>query len=159
MLAFFRYLTEKCKGALISIFIAHTFTFVPAAFAYAFREKHAGYFMITISVSLLTSLIIYWSTIEFYEKEKRFFINFLIPLNIFFFILYFIFVFETLTVYYSSVKYFASIAEIKLAEQYIGPNRLLAFIINLPFYNALFIKEIYNKAREFFRSRINQPIQ
>lgn len=147
MFLFFHYLLKKCKGTIFSIFIIHTFTFVPAAFVYAFKETHIGYYLVVLSISFMTSLIMHWSTKEFYEKEQRFFYNFLLPLNLFFVVLYSIFVFEVLTIYYQSVRYFASIAEVEIANEYIGPSRLIVFFINIAFYNFLFIKQIFNKLK------------
>ncbi len=148
MFSFLRYLIKRCKGTVFSIFIIHTFTFVPAAFAYAFEETHIGYYLVVLSISFITSLIMYWSTKEFYENEQRFFYNFLLPLNLFFVVLYLIFVFEVLTIYYQSVRYFASIAEVEIASEYIGPSRLIVFFVNMSFYNFLFIKQVFKKFKE-----------
>ena len=148
MFSFFRHIIKRCKGAVVSVFFIHTFTFVPAALSYAFKESHTGYYLVIISVSFITSLIMYWATKEFYGAERRFFYNFLLPLNLFFILLYLIFVFETITIYFQSVKYFTKTAEIAIANEYIGPSKLITFFISIFFYNLSFAKQIFNKFKE-----------
>lgn len=142
MIGFFRYFAKK-RGALSALFLIHIFTFIPASILlwFAEKEQHYVYYLFAGGIAVITSWIVLASGEDFIKTINNFKKEFLLPANIFFIILYLLFCYGVSEFYFIIAELFAPFEVV-----YVGPSRLVTFLVVMACYNSFLIPKIFRKS-------------
>lgn len=140
MIEFLKYFAKR-RAALTAVFLLHIFTFIPASIL-LWLESDINYFyyIFAFGIAVITGWIILEAGKDLIKTLANFRKEFLLPVNIFFLLLYLIFGYGTSEFYYRTADFFA-----QGSLSYAGPSRILVFFIVIAGYNLFLAPKIFKK--------------
>jgi hypothetical protein len=140
MIEFVKYFAKR-RAALTAVFLLHIFTFIPASILLWLESNGNNfYYVFAGGIAIITGWIVLEAGIDLIKAIPNFRKGFLFPVNILFFLLYFVFGYSVPEFYY---RVAAFLAPVEL--NYAGPNRILVFFIVMVGYNLFFIPKILKR--------------